>query len=137
MEQRINANAIITNSQNEILFIKLKKGPYSGSLCIPGGGINPGELSHETIKREIKEETGIELDEDILPFGFCELINNKINKHRIVLLLHSTADGNPKETEEGISKWMKYEDVKQELIPFARESIELWMNKKTHFKLID
>jgi ADP-ribose pyrophosphatase YjhB (NUDIX family) len=135
MEIRVNANAIITNRKGEFLFIKLKKGPFSGKLCIPGGGINPGEMSEDTIKREIEEETGIVLKNKIEPFGFCELLSGEINQHRIVLLLHSMSDDMPKESEEGVSRWMTYEEAESELIPFAKEAMRIWNEKKPHFKL--
>ena len=44
-----------------------KGGVYCDCWHIPGGGIEPGESKENTLKREIKEETGI----DISSYGVC------------------------------------------------------------------
>ena len=49
---KLNANAVVTNSENKILLVRLKKGPFAGALCIPGGGVQIGELSHEAAKEK-------------------------------------------------------------------------------------
>jgi len=137
MKLRLNANAIIVNKEGKILGIKLKGGPYAGGICIPGGGINPGELSFDTIKREIKEETGIEIGMSPCAFGFCELMQISSQNHRVVLLLHSTGEGVPIETEEAIAEWMDMEYIKTNGIPFTKKAIEIWEKGEVHFTLIE
>lgn len=140
MNLRLNANAIITNSEGKLLIIKLKKGPFAGKLCIPGGGINPGELSQETIKREILEETGLIIENRFCHIGFCELINKTIESHRLVVLLATNSDGKVFETEEGIPGWYSLEELGflgEELIPFAKESIRIWRTKENYFKIVE
>lgn len=48
---------------DSILLIKKKTGPYDGKLDLPGGGFEFGERPEETLKREIKEETGLDVKE--------------------------------------------------------------------------
>lgn len=136
MKIRLNANAIITNKEGKILLVKLKRGPFKGGLCIPGGGVKPGELSHEAAKREVLEEAGILVENDFTHVGFCELMHEGLQQHKIVMILHSTAEGKPKETEEGIGQWLTYEEAEPNLLIFARESIRIWRQGKTHFKLV-
>jgi len=64
MEQQIGVKAII-EKDNKILLIK-RSGEYgeiSNSWDIPGGRTNFGEEPEDGLKREIKEETGLELNE--------------------------------------------------------------------------
>lgn len=136
MKLRINANAIIINKEGKILLIKLKKGPYAGGLCIPGGGIEPGELSKDTIRREILEETGITIGEGT-HFGFCELMQRSSENHRVVLLLKAEGEGRPLETEEGISCWSDIEDAEKNGIPFTKEAIKIWKSKEFYFRLLE
>jgi 8-oxo-dGTP diphosphatase len=137
MNLRLNANAIVTNKEGKILINKLKGGPYAGFFCIPGGGVNPGELSFDTIKREIKEETGIEIAGDTRAFGFCELIRSFGGTHRVVLLFHAKGNGDPKETEEAEAKWMEIEEAEKDSIPFTKEAIRIWKENKTHFTIVE
>lgn len=46
---------------DKILLIKKKTGPYDGKLDLPGGTIEFKERPTETLKRELLEETGIEV----------------------------------------------------------------------------
>lgn len=48
---------------NKILLIQKVTGPYDGTLDLPGGTIEFGETPEEALKRELLEETGIEIDE--------------------------------------------------------------------------
>ena len=46
---------------NKVLLIIKKRGPYAGMYDLPGGSPEGGETEIETLKREIKEETGCTL----------------------------------------------------------------------------
>lgn len=52
---------ILENQKGEILLTKRKFLPKKGCWDLPGGFINFGETVEESLKREIKEELGIEL----------------------------------------------------------------------------
>lgn len=47
---------------DEVLLIERGKGPRSGGWSLPGGMQELGETVRETAQREIREETGIEID---------------------------------------------------------------------------
>lgn len=49
--------------QGKILLIKKNGGPYDGKLDLPGGTIEFCERPAETLKRELMEEVGIEVNE--------------------------------------------------------------------------
>ena len=134
---KVNANSLITNSKGEILLVRLKKGPFAGALCIPGGGVELGETSHEAARREVLEETGIDVTGSFAPYGFCELMSGKINQHKIVMLMHAKAEGVPQETEEGSAGWWTYEAAEKDLLAFAKEAIRIYNEKNVHFRLTE
>lgn len=54
----VAAGGLITNDQNEILLVK---NPRKGWEC-PGGIVEPGETLPQGLIREIKEETGVDVE---------------------------------------------------------------------------
>ena len=55
------ATAIITFPQDKILLIKRRTLPFIGYWALPGGRVDPGETVEQTIAREVKEETGLDV----------------------------------------------------------------------------
>lgn len=55
--------AFIVNDKNELLVVKRGKEPAKGTLDLPGGFVDMDETAEEGMRREIKEETGLEVRE--------------------------------------------------------------------------
>jgi len=45
-----------------VLLIRRGKEPFKGYWSLPGGGVEPGETMREAVKREVREETGLEVE---------------------------------------------------------------------------
>jgi 8-oxo-dGTP diphosphatase len=55
------STAIIPYPDNKILLIKRNTLPFKGYWALPGGRMDPGENIEQTIIREVKEETGLDV----------------------------------------------------------------------------
>ncbi len=55
--------AFILNSKGELLVVRRGKEPAKGTLDLPGGFVDNGESGEHGMIREIKEETGLDIQE--------------------------------------------------------------------------
>ena len=90
---------LVWNQHGELLFCRMDpdRGVFPGQWGFPGGGIEPGERMEDALRRELKEELGIEV-ENIRPAFFKDCLHDKIFAdgttrpvYMIFLLFHCTA----------------------------------------------
>ena len=55
------STAIIPFPEDKILLVKRDTVPFKGYWALPGGRMDPGETVEQTIVRECKEETGLDV----------------------------------------------------------------------------
>lgn len=84
MEQKPRVTcAVLVVNNGKFLLAERNKDNYNGYWIIPGGGVKFGESLINTAKREIKEETNLDV-EIIKLIGYKEVINVPGNYHSIV-----------------------------------------------------
>lgn len=61
--------ALILNANNELLVCRRAKDPAKGTLDLPGGFIDMFETAEEGVTREVREETGLVVQEAVYQFS--------------------------------------------------------------------
>lgn len=72
----------------KVLLIRRGKEPYRDHWSLPGGAVERGERIREAVKREVLEETGLEVDVGLVA-GYREEILSS-GEHYLVLAFHCT-----------------------------------------------
>jgi len=62
----IATDLVLIRDDGKILFIRRKNEPFAGKLALPGGFVEPGQTIAQAAIRELKQETGVEVDQDDL-----------------------------------------------------------------------
>jgi 8-oxo-dGTP diphosphatase len=75
----------------KVLLIRRGKEPYKDHWSLPGGGVEPGETVREAVKREVLEETGLDVDVGLVA-GYREEILGP-HEHYLILAFHCTVTG--------------------------------------------
>lgn len=80
-----SAAAIITNDKDEVLLLNHVLRPYGG-WGLPGGFVNAGEQPEAAIRREIREETELELTE-------LKMLSVRVARSHVEMLFSAKASG--------------------------------------------
>ena len=81
----VSAAAVITNEHGEVLLLNHMLRPYSG-WGLPGGFMIAQEQPEDAIRRELREETGIELEH-------LEMFRVRTIQRHVEILFRATARG--------------------------------------------
>lgn len=128
----VGVAAVILNTQGEVL---LEKRSDTGELCLPGGGLDLGETALEGLKREVKEETNLDIGEARLLFvrsGEKEKYvypNGDVTYYLDLFFLTETQDASALKINDGESKELKFyplgELMKKDAKEFMRGTKEV------------
>ena len=114
--------AVIGNEQGQILIDKRRReGAMGGLWEFPGGKIEPGETVEECIKREIKEELGIEIEVG----DRLITIDHTYSHFHVTLNVHHCRhlSGVPQPIECDEVRWVRLEELDNYTFPKANIQI--------------
>ena len=116
----IGVGAVIENEDGRILLVKHvpeRGGFWQGKWICPGGRLESGETIEEGIKREVREETRLEIDlvTPLPPFDRVVSSNGKVSLHVIYIdYLARVAGGELKPgSDVGEAMWVEKERIPQ------------------------
>lgn len=127
---QVGVKIFLKNAEGKYLLIRRNPVKYPGTKGewdIVGGRINPGSLLLDNLRREVKEETQLEIMSEPVLVAAQDIIPNE-EKHVVRLSYIGMTKGEPVlDTEESIEyKWLTYEELKnhENLDIYIKELIE-------------
>ncbi len=123
----VGCGAFIVNDNNELLLQLRNKAPEKEYWCIPGGRVELFEKMEDTVKREVMEETGVEI-EIIDLLGICNHIVENENVHWMSpSFLCKIVKGVPeiKEPTKHLDlKWFKLDNLPEKLTITTKVAVD-------------
>ena len=135
------AGAFIFNDKDQLFLMKSPK--WNNKYVCPGGKIELGESIESAVKREVKEETNIDIKEVEL-MGVLEGVNlgkNYTEKQKHLIFLNNKVKVKNAEkiklNEEGTGyKWLKVAEwlSRDDLEKYTKEAIEKFLGEKDEYE---
>lgn len=134
--QRVSAYALVVRDESVLLTRISSRGHEPGAWTLPGGGVDHGEAPADAVRREVREETGLEVVVGpLLGAPHVHLTGTAPNGrvedfHGIQLVYLATADGEPRVTEPDgttdAAAWVPISDVRNariEVLPVVATAL--------------
>ena len=128
MELQVGVKILLKNKEGKFLFMQrnLEKYPeLNKQWDIPGGRINPGTSLIDNLKREVMEETGLEIEDEPKLITTQDIF--KKDKHIVRLTYVGSAEGAVKLSDEHSEfRWLALSDIeKLDIVDkYLKETIE-------------
>lgn len=128
----------IIDNDSKVLFIKRNKEPFVGKMVFPGGFMKKGETAEYAAKREVKEETSLDI-ELVNILGVYSDPNRDPRGHIMSTVFIGTLSPNSNKepvSGDGVAntKWISLDDFEQEDFGFDHKKIlkdyKVWKQSK-------
>ena len=103
-DRRLTAIVACSDPHGRVLLVRQIGGPYAGAWLLPGGGVDAGETLEQGLRREMREETGCELD-DLRHVAAYEVDERTQDFKALVHLFTARAIGDPQAEHGSAVKW--------------------------------
>lgn len=118
----------IIDNESKVLLVKRNKEPFVGKMVFPGGFMKKGETAEDAAKREVKEETSLDIElNDIL--GVYSDPTRDPRGHIMSTVFIGNLSHNSNITEpvsgDGVTstKWISLDNIEQEDFGFDHKKI--------------
>lgn len=114
----VGVGAVIEDGSGRILLVKHlpeRRGYWQGKWICPGGRLEPGETIEDGIRREVKEETHLEIElvAPLCPFDRVVMEDGRVSLHVIYIDYLARASGGELKvgSDIGEAMWIEKERV--------------------------
>lgn len=126
-----SCHALIRDGER-FLLIQRGRPPFQGFWSLPGGGIELGETVEEALKREVREETGLEIG--IRRFlGYADAIDydeaGRVRYHYVILYAEAEVRGGALAAADdaAAARWVTAADIAGMRVTDAVERTLAWV----------
>lgn len=125
----------IRSNEKTLLLQRAKEDALQGKWIVPGGKFEPGETPEECVRREVKEETGLELIElnwrGLLTF--VRQSETSIRTTTCFVFESFSFQGDLNHSKEGELRWVLDAEIAQFDIPSADRIFLPWIYENRKF----
>lgn len=109
-------NMCMVKNKDQVLVLD-RNDPVWPGLTFPGGHIEAHESFHDSVVREVKEETGLTISHPQL-VGVKQFYDHNDERYLVFFYIAEQFSGTVKESDEGKLTWMSAKELKKQKLAY-------------------
>ena len=112
MEQAVFTVLVMVSDESGNILVQNRLDPGWPGICFPGGHVEPGESFVESVIREVREETGLDIENPIL-CGMKQFQTEDDARYVVLFFKTNRFSGDLKSSSEGEVFWIPRDQLRQ------------------------
>lgn len=109
-------NMCMVKNKDQVLVLN-RNDPVWPGLTFPGGHVEAHESFHDSVVREVKEETGLTISHPQL-VGVKQFYDHNDERYLVFFYIAEQFSGTVKESDEGKLTWMSAKELKKQKLAY-------------------
>lgn len=109
-------NMCMVKNKDQVLVLD-RNDPVWPGLTFPGGHVEAHESFHDSVDREVKEETGLTISHPQL-VGVKQFYDHNDERYLVFFYIAEQFSGTVKESDEGKLTWMSAKELKKQKLAY-------------------
>lgn len=109
-------NMCMVKNKDQVLVLD-RNDPVWPGLTFPGGHVEAHESFHDSVVREVKEETGLTISHPQL-VGVKQFYDHNDERYLVFFYIAEQFSGTVKESDEGKLTWMSAKELKKQKLAY-------------------
>jgi 8-oxo-dGTP diphosphatase len=123
--------AVIRDAEGRLLVVRRGRPPSQGRWSIPGGRVEAGESDHDAVRREVWEETGLQVEPRGVAGAVVLPAADPGDRYLVTDYLADLASGDPTEPQAGDdadeARWvLESEFLRLDLVAGLAQTLQRW-----------
>ena len=130
-------NMCMVYDNNGNVLVEEKVGKNYRGLIFPGGHVESHEAFHDSVVREIKEETGLEIKDPRL-VGVKQFFDHNDERYLVFFYVATKFTGTLKASDEGDLTWMTREEIEKSKLAYNFDhDLPIFFDEKLSEHILD
>ncbi|MDF7668295.1 MULTISPECIES: 8-oxo-dGTP diphosphatase [unclassified Lactobacillus] len=135
--ERVTLTNMCMITKDDKILVLNRNDPTWPGLTFPGGHVEAHESFHDSVVREVKEETNLTITKPRLA-GIKQFYDDNSDRYIVLFYIANNFTGNVKASNEGALTWMTKDELMSHQLAYNFDrDLQVYFNEQTYEHLLD